>query len=167
MTGSSGIRVASMTMAAALAIAGAPDDRVMAAGLRQTAAAATNDAFAGVWTADLSKSKQDPKYQFQSVTLHIVVSRDSVTMTSRLTDAGGKEQRATETLRTDGSEHPGSLSPNVTHVSRWVGPKVLATTAYKDGKLIGLITYELSADGKTMTVRSSGMAEQVLLFERK
>ena len=122
--------------------------------------------FNGVWTADIAKSKQDPKAQFQSVTLHITVSRDSVTMSSRVVTAG-KEQRFTETFRTDGSETPGSLTPGVVLVARWLGPAVLATTAYKEGRLLGLITYEISADGRMLTSRSSGMSEQVMVFERK
>ena len=128
--------------------------------------APTKSPFAGVWIANLSKSKPDPNYQFKSVTLHLVVSRDSVTLTSRVLTAAGEEQRLTETFRTDGSETPGTLSPGITHVARWVGPHVLVTTAHKDGRLIGLITYDISADGRILTARSSILAEHVIVFER-
>ena len=123
--------------------------------------------FVGTWTANIARSKLDPRYQFQSVALQIAVAGETVTMTSDVVDASGKRQRAAETFRADGTETPGTLSPGVLLVARWVGSHVLATIAKKDGQMIGLITYEVSADGKALTSRSSGMAEQVVVFERK
>ncbi|MGH9349545.1 MAG: hypothetical protein ACRD26_20025 [Vicinamibacterales bacterium] len=52
-------------------------------------------------------------------------------------------------------------------VARWLDPHVLATLAKKDGQVIALVTYEVSADRKTMTARSSGMLEQVIVFDRQ
>jgi hypothetical protein len=123
--------------------------------------------FVGNWTANIAKSKLDPRYQFQSVALRIIVAGDTVTMASDVVDALGKTQRAEETFRTDGTETPGTLNPGVLLVARWVGSQVLATIAKKDGQMIGLITYEVSSDGKTLTSRSSGLAEQVIVFERR
>jgi hypothetical protein len=39
-------------------------------------------------------------------------------------------------------------------------------TAVKDGKVIAVVTYEVSADGNTLTSRSSGMVEQTIVFDR-
>jgi hypothetical protein len=40
-------------------------------------------------------------------------------------------------------------------------------TAQKDGQVIGLQTFQVSGDGKTLTSRLSGMAETVIVFDRK
>jgi hypothetical protein len=33
--------------------------------------------------------------------------------------------------------------------------------------VLALVTYDVSADGRTLTSRSSGMIEQVIVFERR
>jgi hypothetical protein len=123
--------------------------------------------FVGSWVANFSKSKLHPSFQYRSVTLEIAVSGENVTMTGTLVDEAGREQRAAETLRTDGTESPGILTPGVTHIARWLGPDVLASIARKDGHTIGLVTYEVSADRRTLTSRSSGLLEQVIVFDRQ
>jgi hypothetical protein len=101
----------------------------------------------------------------KSATLRIDLSGDSMTMSSQLVFVSGQEQRATETFRTDGTETPGTLTPGVTLVAKWLDPFVLASLAKKDGKVIAVVTYEVSADGNTLTSRSSGMVEQTIVFE--
>lgn len=142
---------------------------VVAAGLAdpQAGAPVAENPFVGHWTANLAKSKLDPNVQFQSATLRVAVAGDTVTMASELLNASGQKQHAAETFRTDGTETPGALSPGVILVARWVGSHVLATIARKDGRMFGLVTYEVSDDGKTMTVRSSGAVEHVIVFDRK
>jgi hypothetical protein len=132
----------------------------------QTPATATN-LFAGTWVADLSKSRLDPKSQFKSATLTISVMGENITLASEIENASGKKQSAAETFRTDGTETAGTLTPGITHVARWVGPQVLATIANKGGQTVFLITYQVSADGTTLTARSSGLLEQVVVFTRK
>ena len=88
-----------------------------------------------------------------------------MTMASVLVNASGQEQRAAETFPTDGTESPRTQSPGVALVARWVGSTVLATIAKKDGQVFALVTYEVLADGKTLTVRTSGMLEQVIVFD--
>lgn len=123
--------------------------------------------FVGTWMADFSKSKLHPSFQFQGVTLQIAVAGDTATLTSELVSAAGQKLRAAETFRTDGTETPGTLTPGVTLVARWVGSQVLASVAKKAGEIVALVTYEISSDGRTLTSRSSGMLEQVVVFERK
>ena len=134
---------------------------------RQSAPPAADSPFVGEWTANLAKSKQDPNYQFQRVTLRIAVAGETATMASELVNASGETQKAAETFRTDGTETPGTLNPGVTLVARWVGSHVLATIAKKDGRTLALVTYEVSADGRTLTLRSSGAVEHVIVFDRK
>ena len=38
---------------------------------------------------------------------------------------------------------------------------------YEDGKDVGVFTYEVSADGKTLTSRYSTSPQQVLVFDRQ
>jgi hypothetical protein len=56
----------------------------------------------------------------------------------------------------------------VTLLAKWLDPRVLASLAKKDGNVMGVVTYEVSTDGKTLTSRSSGtaMAEQTIVFDR-
>jgi hypothetical protein len=122
---------------------------------------------AGNWTVNYSKSKLSPAFKFQSTTLQITIAGDTVTMASRLVDPAGQEQRAAETFRTDGTETAGTLNPGVTLVARWLDPHVLASLAKKGGQVIALVTYEVSPDGKTLTSRSSGTLDQVIVFERQ
>lgn len=128
---------------------------------------AVKDSFSGTWVANLSTSKLHPSFQYRSVTLDVTISGTMATMASRLVDEAGKEVRAAETFPTDGTESPGTLTPGVTLIARWLGPDVLASIARKDGRTVALVTYEVSADRKTLTSRSSGSLEQVLVFERR
>jgi hypothetical protein len=128
---------------------------------------AAQSQFVGTWAANVSKSKLDPRSAFKSATLQISLTRDTITIASELVNPAGTTQRGTETLRTDGTETRGTLTPGVVHFASWVGPEVLALTAKKGGQLFALITYEVSADGKTLTTRSSGIVEQVVVFERQ
>jgi hypothetical protein len=43
---------------------------------------------------------------------------------------------------------------------------VLALLAEKGGQVIAVVTYEVSADGNTLTSRSAGMVEQTIVFDR-
>ncbi len=43
--------------------------------------------------------------------------------------------------------------------ARWLGSHVLETIAKKDGQVVGQGTYEVSADGKTLTVSSKDASE--------
>ena len=122
---------------------------------------------AGDWTANIAKSKLSPDSAFKSVSLRIEPSGDSMTMSSHLVFVSGQEQRATETFRTDGTETSGTLTSGVTLVAKWLDPCVLASLAKKDGKVIAVVIYEVSADGNTLTSRSSGMVEQTIVFDRK
>jgi len=77
------------------------------------------------------------------------------------------------TLQADGKESPIPQAPGVVSVVRWVGSNVLETVGKKDGQIVGRGTYEVSADGKTLTATVSGRDgsgaafDQVIVFDRK
>lgn len=134
-----------------------------------TQAVAAKHPFVGTWTANLSRSKLHPNYQIQRATLQFEVAGDTVTVSSAVVLASGQEQRGAETFQTDGTERPGTLNPGIVLTAKWIGPSILETRAKKDGQEIGLVTYEVSADGKTLTAKSSGTIalEQEIMFDRK
>lgn len=138
----------------------------------QTAAARPSP-FVGSWAANLSKSKQHPNHLFKSATLEFVVNGDTVTLTQGGVNASGQEESGTITLQADGKERPIPQAPGVVSVVRWIGPNVLETLGKKDGQVVGRGTYEVSADGRTLTATVSGTDgsgaafSQVIVFDRK
>jgi len=81
--------------------------------------------------------------------------------------ASGQEVTATELFHLDGKQHPGTLNPGVMIAANWASPRKLETSATKDGKDAGVVTYEVSADGKALIARYSTVREQVLVFDRQ
>ena len=128
---------------------------------------AADNPFVGTWILNLSKSKMAANAQYKSVTLQFAAVFDTVTVGSKFVAASGQEQTATELFHADGKEHPGTLSSGVLHTARWVNARMIEITAKKDGKDMGVMQYEVSADGKTLTSRYSTMPEQVLVFDRQ
>ena len=59
------------------------------------------------------------------------------------------------------------VTPGMVHVANWVGSHVLALISRKGNQNIVLITYEVSTDGQTLTARTSGLIEQVVIFRRR
>ena len=129
--------------------------------------AGTPSPFVGDWVADLSQSRLDAKMPLKGVDLKIGVNGNIVTIASSLILPSGQTHSETETLRADGTETAGTLTPGVTHVANWVGPRVLALIARKGNQNIALITYDVSADGRTLTARTSGLVEQMVVFRRR
>jgi hypothetical protein len=161
-------RAALLSALLTAAAAGSPSGPLEAQpGQARPAAAAPASPFVGTWIANLPHSKLHPSSQFQSVTLQIAVGGDTMTMASEIVNTSGHTQHAAETFRTDGRETPGTLSAGVTLMAKWLGPHVLASIATRNGQVYALVTYQVSADGGTLTSRSSGAIEQVLVFDRK
>ena len=111
----------------------------------------------GTWKANLEKSRRDPNHLFDSLTLKFAVSGDTVTLVYSGINMSGEEESATTTLQADGRERPVSeQAPGVMLVTRWVSANMLETVTTKDGESVGRGTYEVSADGKTLTATVSG-----------
>jgi hypothetical protein len=140
---------------------------LVTAGLASQAVPVQGNLFVGTWTANLAKSRLHSSSQYQRVTLQISVAGNTVTMASEIVNPSGQTQRAAETFRTDGTETAGTLSAGVTLMAKWLGPHVLASIATKNGQVVALVTYEVSADGRTLTSRSSGVIEQVIVFDHR
>ena len=117
--------------------------------------------FVGLWTANLSKSRRHPGNQFQRATLEFAVAGDKVSIIDVVLDESGREERGENTILADGNEYPSESGNGYVLMTRWGGPRVIETVAKKDGQVVGRGTYEVSDDGKTMTI--SGDEQMIVL----
>jgi len=101
------------------------------------------------------------------MTLQFAIVFDTLTIGTKLVTTSGRQQTATELFHMDGKEHPGTLNPGVVITGKWINAHLIETGGKKDGQDVGIIRYEVSADGKTLTQMYSGSADQSLVFERK
>jgi|SRR5215831_7318124 len=72
------------------------------------------------------------------------------------------EERGKNTVQADGVEY--EQDNGYAMMARWRGSHALETRANKAGQIVGWGTYEVSADGKTLTVSGD---EQVIVLDRK
>lgn len=128
---------------------------------------AAKSPFVGNWSADLSQSRLDPKMPLKGADITISVNGNVITLASSVVMPSGKTIQERETLRADGTETAATLTTGVVHVSNWVGSHALALITRKGNQNIALITYEVSTDGQTLTARTSGLIEQVVIFKRR
>jgi hypothetical protein len=117
--------------------------------------------FAGRWTADMTKSKGHPLHPVRSATLLFDVDGDAVTISDVVVDAGGREERHTNALHADGTARTADNGYVVT--AGWRHARALDVVVTKDGRIEGRVSYEVSADGTTMTVLTG---EQVVVLNR-
>jgi hypothetical protein len=127
---------------------------------------AAKSPFVGSWSADLSQSRLDPKLPLKGADITISVTGNVITLASSVVMPSGETIQERETLRADGTE-TAATTPGVVHVANWVGSHVLALITKKGNQNLALITYEVSTDGQTLTARTSGLIEQVVIFKRR
>ena len=123
--------------------------------------------FVGSWSADLSQSRLDPKLPIKGADITISVTGNVVTLASSVVMPSGKTIQERETLRVDGTETAATDTMGAAHVANWLGSHVLALITKKGNQNLALITYEVSTDGQTLTARTSGLIEQVVIFKRR
>jgi hypothetical protein len=123
--------------------------------------------FPGTWVLNLEKSKLPSGYPYRSMTLQVAVVFDTVTIGGRFVTTAGQTQTATELFHVDGKEHPGTLHPGVVITARWIDARTLETGGKKDGQDVGVITCQVSRDGRSLTQKYSSSPEQELVFERR
>jgi hypothetical protein len=110
--------------------------------------------FTGRWTANVSKSQRHELNPFRQATLEIDVADDVVTIIHSGVDGLGVETRDTNSFVADGAEH--EQRNGYVLRATWRGPRVLETLARRDGQVVGAGTYEVSADGNTLTITGEG-----------
>lgn len=110
----------------------------------------------GRWTADVSRSTPHPENPFQSAMLEFEVVGESVTITDVVVNTSGQEQRGTNTIRADGLEHPSGHGYVL--LARWLGERILEALVKKEHRFVSRVTYEVAADGKTLTLSAAASA---------
>jgi hypothetical protein len=119
--------------------------------------------FVGRWSANLSKSRRHPDNQFRSATLQINVVGDTVTIADVVVDDSGHENHGQNAILVDGNENRFAHGDGYVLMARWRGSHIIETVATKEGQAAGWGTYEVSADGHTLTVSGE---QQVIVLDR-
>jgi hypothetical protein len=133
---------------------------------RVNAPASESSPFAGRWVTDLSRSTRHPLQDFEVAHLDIQIAGDIVTLTDVVCDPSGKKEQHVNTLEATGEEHPLKYAGYAV-TARWCGSHVLQAVVKKDGRVEGRSIYEVSSDGRTLTI--SGETEtgsHVIVFNR-
>jgi Glyoxalase superfamily protein len=129
-------------------------------------AASESSPFAGRWVTDLSRSTRHPLQEFEVAHLDIQIAGEIVTLTDVIVDPSGRKEQHVNTLEVTGEEHPLKYAGYAV-TARWCGSHVLQAVVKKDGRLEGRSTYEVSSDGRTLTLRGeTETGSHVIVFNR-
>jgi hypothetical protein len=118
----------------------------------------------GRWIANLEESKRHPANPFQGASLEIEAAGDTLTIVDRLVLESGDTHQGRNVMHLDGHEHPTDGLGNGVIATR-LGPRaidVVGLHAAGDG---GRLRYEVSADGRTLTVSDAAGLMRVV-FDR-
>ena len=125
------------------------------------------DPFTGTWIANLAKSRRHANHQFQSATMRFEVSGNAISLTHGGVNMSGKNESGTLTLLADGEAHPVPAQEGVVVVTRWIGTHEIETVGKRGDQTLGRGTYEVSADGRTLTARVEGTDAQGAAFDQE
>lgn len=139
---------------------------ILAALLATTTIAQDKHPLNGTWKANLEKSKRDPNHMFSSLTMTIDVSSDLVMVTFNGVNKEGKEEGGSTKLIPDGKSYPVPQAQGFVQITKWLNANTLETSAQKDGTIVGKSTYEVSPNGKELTVRIHGIDAKGLPFDQ-
>jgi hypothetical protein len=123
---------------------------------------ANHSPLAGTWVVNIAKSMRHPDNPFVRVTMQIEVDGNVITITDVVVDAAGDEVKTTNTIHADGVEYPAPYGYAMR--SKWRDPRSVEWAATKNGVPEGAGSYEVSADGKTLTLTAG---DHVFVFDRR
>ena len=127
----------------------------------------------GTWNANIEKSKRHPNHLYKSAKLQFSATNGVITLSYTGVNMSGVEETGNTVFHHDGKEHPLEVMAGAVEVSRWVNPQKLETVVTQNGKVIGHSTYEVSADGRTLTAvlkgtdASGAPFEQIIVCDRE
>jgi hypothetical protein len=124
--------------------------------------AANHCALSGTWVANIAKSARHPDNPFVRATMQVDVDGNVITITDAVVDAAGDEVKTTNTIHADGVEYAAPHGYALT--SRWRGARAIEWEATKNGQPEGRGRYEVSPDGKSLTLTAG---EHVFVFDRR
>jgi hypothetical protein len=78
-------------------------------------------------------------------------------------EESGQHNISKSTILVDGKEHPSEDGNGYILVAKWSNPNLIAVLAKKGSQVAGWGTYEVSEDGKTMTITGD---EQWIMLDR-
>ena len=132
------------------------------------------DPLDGTWTLNVAKSKFTAGPAIESQTRKYEVSNDQVKQTLDSVDATGKSNHVTFTAHYDGKEYPVTGNPDGDTIAvRRTGKYSAKSVLKKDGKSTLTTLREVSKDGKTLTMTTTGTdakgekVDNVLVFDRQ
>ena len=134
----------------------------------------TADPFVGTWILNLAKSKYTPGPPPKSATLVISRQGTTVTVTVDAVNAAGVASHWMYAAAPDGKDYPASGNPDVDAVvMKAIDARTVDVVQKKAGKPTLTVRRSVSADGKTLTVTSSGQnaaglaVSTVAVYDRK
>ena len=112
----------------------------------------------GTWTLDLAKSTFSPGPAPKSMTITYTPAGESLKIEVEAVSAEGATQRWGMTGAYDGKEYPVTGNPDAdTIVLRSIDARRGESTFSKGGKVMAVNKRTLSADGKTLTIATTGV----------
>ena len=128
----------------------------------------------GTWKLNVAKSKFSPGPAPKSMTLvYSAAGTDGVKIVADVTPGEGAPQQWAMTAKYDGKDYPVTGNPAADMISmKKVDDLNTESTFKKDGKVTATNVRKLSADGKTLTITSTGTTadgkprKDVQVFER-
>ncbi len=128
----------------------------------------------GTWQLDAAKSTFKPGPAPKSDMRTYEETSNGIKMTWKSVGADGKEIVAESTFKTDGKDYPVTGATNFDALSlKQVDSHTVHSVQKKGGKVIGESTRTVSADGKTLTLKSKGTSatggsyDNVMVYDRK
>ena len=115
----------------------------------------------GRWIADVAQSQRHPANLFQRATIQFTVDDNTVNVEQEFVDQAGQLVRNHMTIVADGQ--PQAMANGYVLTARWRGAHALDTVATKNGAVVGAGRYELSPDGRRLTIVA---ADQVIVLDR-
>ena len=112
----------------------------------------------GTWKLNVAKSKFSPGPAPKSMTItYSAVGTDGTKIVADITPGEGAAQRWEMTAHYDGKEYPVTGNPTADSISlKKIDDVTGESTFKKDGKVTATNVRKLSADGKTLTITSTG-----------
>lgn len=115
---------------------------------------------AGNWLVNVEKSVRHPANLFKRGRIHIAVNGSSVDLVDEFVDETGRAIRGRNHLDVDGVARDFANGYTVSAV--WIA-NGLQTVATKDGQVVGGATYEVSTDGRLLTITDTAGHSTIVL----
>ena len=129
---------------------------------------------AGTWRLDAQRSRPNSVDDVMDATIEITVTGVSVAMTHRQRNSAGLTDEGVMAFLADDQPYPAGDGYQLR--ARWRDERALETVATRDGAIVGQGVYEVSGDGRTLTISSKDaqanmqgwrMVDRVLVLDRQ